>query len=529
MRKILSIIMCICILSAFSGCKKTVSGGSSSEGYLPEVSVQGEKTLSLLYSYGDSFNPYIAETVANRRLATLLYDGLVKTDNNFESHNLIAESVTIEGKVCTVKLKNVQFSDGSYVTAADVVYSYNLAKASERYSYNFYEVSSVAAQDSKTVVFNLTQHDEYFANLITFPILKQNTSGQTDADGKEIAPIGCGRYYLSENADAFEINKNYYGKLGSVTKIKLINSPDSKSTTHYVEVGATNLYYTDDGNIVRMSGKKTDVNLNRLVYIGVNDSYGALASKEMRYAISAAINREAICSTAYYNNADVAKGYFNPSFKPTNAIQTIESKPNTKIMVENLSKIGYNDLNSDGFYANSFGNAPSFTLMVNSENESRVAAAELIAEQCKAVGIKINVVKCTYEQYVQNLSSGNFQLYIGEVKVYDNMDLSQLVLSGGSAAYGVSDKSTVNTDLPQDDETQPSQEVVIPSDSCRQVLNLYRNGECGISDVAATLLTEMPQIPICYLNGVLFYDSEIKGGVEASNSDIYFSIENYEF
>lgn len=529
MKRFLSLIICACILLAFSGCKKTVYGGSDSEGDLPQSIDVSAKTLNLLYSYGDSFNPYIAETVANRRLATLLYDGLVKTDNNFEPRYLIADSVTTDGKVCTVKLKNVQFSDGSYVTASDVIYSYNLAKESERYSYNFYEVSSVAVQDDKTVVFNLNCCDEYFVNLITFPILKLNTSGKTDADGKEIAPVGCGRYCLSENGESFVINKNYYGKTGSVTEIKLINSPDSESTTHYVEIGATQLYYNDDGNIVRMSGKKTEVNLNRLVYIGINDSYGALASKEMRYAISAAIDREAVCSTAYYNNADVATGYFNPSFKVTDAIQTIESKPNTKIMVENLLKIGYNNLNSDGFYANSFGNAPAFTLLVNSENESRVAAAELIAEQCKTAGIKISVVKCTYEQYVQNLSSGNFQLYIGEVQVYDNMDFSQLVLSGGSAAYGVSDKSAAPTPSPVEDETEVQDEVETQSDSCRQVINSYRNGECGISDVAATLLTEMPQIPLCYLNGVLFYDSDIKGGVEASNSDIYFSIENYEF
>ena len=61
------------------------------------------------------------------------------------------------------------------------------------------------------------------------------------------------------------------------------------------------------------------------------------------------------------------------------------------------------------------------------------------------------------------------------------------------------------------------------------ILESYHTGQCGISDIAGTLLTEMPQIPICYLKGVLFYDSAIKGGVMASSSDIYLNFENYEF
>ena len=130
-----------------------------------------------------------------------------------------------------------------------------------------------------------------------------------------------------------------------------------------------------------MSGKKTEVNLNRLIYIGINSSYGSLQSKEMRYAISSALDRNAICQTAYYNNAIAAKGFFNPYFEATAAVQTIESKPNSKITVENLSKIGYNNMNSSGYYANSSGNNPVFTLLVNSENSSRVIAANLIAQQ----------------------------------------------------------------------------------------------------------------------------------------------------
>ncbi len=542
MKKIICFMVITCLLLGLVSCKKVEDSGSSSQSVVTPSQNDAVQNINLLYSYSDSFNPYTATTAANREISTLLYDCLVKTDNNFDPQPILAQSAEINGKSCIVKLRSATFTDGSAVTANDVIYSYNLAKSCARFSANFYEVTSVSAQDNKTVVFGLSQSDPLFANLLDFPIVKSGTAGVTNVDGKEVAPIGCGRYYLSDDGKNLILNESYYGKIGIIKKINLINSPDATSTSHYVEVGATLAYYTDDSDIVRMSGKKTEVNLNRFVYIGINHQYGTLQSKEMRYAISSALDRDAICRTAYYNNAISANGFFNPSFKAASAVQTIENKPNLKITVENLAKTGYNNMNTNGFYADASGNNPVFTLLVNSENASRVATANLISAQCKAAGIQINVIECTYEQYVDRLTKGNFQLYLGEIQVLDNMDFSNLVLSGGSAAYGVGEaesaaeeaalQGTTQKETDEGTETAENSEVVeetLKEDGCKNILASYYAGECGIGDVASVLLAEMPQIPICYLNGSMFYSTQIKGGVASSSSDIYLTIENYEF
>ena len=534
MKRIFCLVLCIGLIFTLCGCRKNPTDISSGSVINTPMFSNDSKSANLLYSYGDSFNPYTAKTAFNREISSLLYDSLIKTNNNFEPVYVLAASAEMLDKKCTVKLRNAKFTDGSTVTADDVIYSYEIAKESPRYSYNFYEVESISSPDSKTVVFSLKQHDPYFTNLLNFPILKNDSANKTDADGKEIAPIGCGRYVLSKDKLSFKQNQNYYGKKGVIETVNLIASPDAASTSHYVEVGAATVYFTEGDKIVRMSGKKLDVNLNRFIYIGVNDSYGSLASREMRYAISAALDREDICRSAYFNNATAATGFFNPAFKPTQALQTIEGKPNSKITVENLSKIGYNNMNSNGFYANAAGNNPVFSLLVNSENSSRVAAANLIAAQCKAAGIEINVVKCSYEQYVSRLSEGQFQLYLGEIQLTDNMDFSSLVIPEESAAFGVS-KQNAKTDKDDKDkdetpaENSVTEKVEQKKGNCAQIMKKYHKGECGISDVATTLLSEMPQIPVCYLNGVLFYNPAITGGVEVSSSDIYLSFENYEF
>ena len=521
-KRFLCIFLVVVSLVSLIGC-----GDKNDTNDKPNVSnpsnTATKNEINLLYCRSDSFNPYTAVSEINRNLSKLLFEPLVKTDNEFKPVLRLAQKADLKENICTVELKSALFSDGSAVTANDVIYSYNAAKASStQYAHKLYEVSKIEAVNDKTVVFTLTRNDPYFLNLIDFPIIKADSDKLTDSDGVLAPPIGCGRYTLSDNNTILTISNNFFGKKPNISKISLIDAPDADSVSHYVEVGATDIYYTDlsDNAIVRMSGKKADVNLNNFVYIGINSYYSGLSGKYIRYAISSAIDRSEICRNAYYNNAVAATGFFNPVFDGANATQSLNPKADLQITVENLEKIGYNRIANDGSRVNSNGQRPKFTLLVNSENSSRVQAAKLIKKQLAAAGIEITVVNATYEQYIASLQSGSYQLYLGEIKVLPNMDLSPLVLKGGSAAYGVGfENETLNPDgTPVQDKTQSITETAI---------NNFYNSTATLSDVAATLLTEMPQIPICYRKGLVFYDDSIKDGVTVSESDIYFSIEEY--
>lgn len=531
MKRIASFALAAILALCMCACKSTNKENNSSAATDTSSGLVGGRAINLLYTFGDSFNPYSAATDLNRKLGSLLYEPLVRVDNEFVCHKALAESVTLEGAVCTVKLRDTCFTEGTPVRAEDVIYSFNLAKSSSTaYASYFGCVTSVSGSGT-TVVFNLAYHNPYFENLLTFPILKAGSEGGHDEDGVEIPPIGSGRYYLDSNAKRLLQNERYYGKKGDIKEIKLINAPDNDSVSHYVEVGACDLYFTDisDGNIVRMSGKRTEVNLNHLVYIGINSSYGALQTKEMRYAISAALDREAICQGAYYNNSTPATGYFNPAFGETAPVQTLDKRQNLQITVENLGKIGYNSLDGEKYYTNSSNQHPQFTLLVNSENRSRVLAAKLIAEQCAAAGIEINVIERSYEEYCSLLASNNFQLYLGEVKILPDMDMAQLVMRGGSAAYGVGLEPTENAEPSAVEGEQGAQAAAPTATVAENMISGYRGGEVSIADLAGALVTELPQIPVCYRNGMLFYSSDISGEVVASVDDIYYSIADYTF
>ncbi len=538
MRKtIISAFLCLTMLFSFCGCAKEKE--TTIEKAKPvSASEKNNSPVNLLCNTQDSLNPYTAATVNNRNLCKLIFEPLVKADNNFKPVKRIAKSVKISGKKCTVKLIDAVFSDGTPLTASDVIYCYNSAKNSSGiYKSHLYEVTSVSSPYSDTVVFNLSKNDPYFANLLDFPIFKANSENRKNSDGVTKPPIGCGRYVPNDGKTALTLNNKFFGKKGEIKKIVLINAPDSDSESHYIEIGATEMYYSDlkDGKVSRMSGMRVNVNLNNFVYLGINLKSKELHNRDFRYAVSSALDRKSICQTAYYNNALPATGYFNPMFTDVSAVQTIKETADSEIIVENLKKIGYNKKDSDGYYVKDGENRHSFKLIVNSENRSRVEAAKLIAVQLKNAGIAVNVSEEPYKQYLSSLKHGYYDFYIGEISVLPNFDMSELVIAGGSASYGVA--KTVKNDKDKDkdkdknkDKDKKNKKYIKENTptAVYKIMTEYDKGLASISDVAGTLLTELIQIPICYRQGLFFYQDEISSGVISCESDIYFSVENYK-
>ena len=527
------------MLLLLSGCRSNTDSTSSS---LPNdgtsVSASKRDYLTLLYSASDTFDPYTAATESNRQLCKLIYEPLVKLDNEFNVNYGLAEKVELKDKVCTVTLKDLSFSDGSPLTEEDVVYSFNLAKkSSTEYAYKLYCAESAAVIGARTVNFKLTKADPYFTNLLDFPILKKGSEKATTSDSVALPPIGCGRYKIDDSLTKLVLNEKSLSNPSaySIKEIRLINAPDSESLSHYVEIGAADMYYSDisDGNILRMSGKKVNININHIVYIGVNQSYGDLAQNELRQAISAGIDRTSVCRDGYYNNAVAAAGFFNPLWKPVKSVQNIETAANQEITIENLEEIGYNSVDGNGIRKKSGGTRLQFDMLVNKENRTRVATARLAAQQLAACGFKINVIEKSYADYTAALSSGNFQLYFGEVALTPNMDLSSLVTEGGSAAYGVKKPQVSDSQASSDPENVSEAESAVPTEfasaTAAELIDGLYSGKNTVADIASVLQTEMPIIPVCYRTGVLFYNENIENVNNSSASDIYFSIESYKF
>ena len=187
-----------------------------------------------------------------------------------------------------------------------------------------------------------------------------------------------------------------------------------------------------------------------------------------------------------------------------------------------MEEIGYNKLDNSGYRYNANGKSLEFSLLINSENVSQQEAAKLIVSQLREVGIRVTVRALAYDDYLKALSAKSFQLYLAEVKINNNFDLSELVLPDGSCAYGI----PASADSSEEDNTEDDNQSTAYGNDLSELIKRYRGGTVSLSEVVSAVGAQMPFIPVCYRSGVLFYSNEIGEITNASNDDLFMSLEN---
>lgn len=540
---LLSVLMVV-----LSGCKtedltdNTLSSNSDSE-YVTAASSQ----ISMLYSSKDSLNPFTCKTNQNRILTQLMYDSLIVLNNSYQPEYNVALSAEYKDKILTVKLKNFKFSDGATVTAQDVVFSFETSKnGSTTYASSFKYVSSVTAHDNSTVVFKLLRNDPYFVNLLTFPIIKYGTDSLKDSDNRELPPIGCGRYVMNVENKTLTPNTYYSDGDFKIKTINLVDAPDSESVNQTVSTGAVDYFFTDlsDNVIPKMNGTSSDVYQSRLVFLGINSDSARLSNTYFRQAVSAALNRKEICSTAYFSKATPAKGPFPSSWKETENFQTIETISNEETVINNLSLAGFTQKDDDGFYLQKNGMPITITLLVSSDNTCRFSAANMIKSDLESAGIKVNLKAVKETEFKTLLKNGSYDLYLSEIRFENNMDLGGLVniksadaLSGAqsnsqlqsfNAVSSVSSPSSVISDSSAGSSitSNTSSDTPVITLTSIQAYNGFYSGIYTVQDIITAFTAELPVIPVCFRNGLVIYSEKFGSGLTPTVSDIFHGIEN---
>ncbi len=530
-KKILALLLCVltvtlCSCGTDSEVTSTPSDTASSQSSVTKV-------FSLFYSANDTLNPYTCVSKHNRELITLLYDPLVRLNTQFQPEFIIAENIELTGKSCVITLRDICFTNGDKVTAEDVVYSYKLANSENSiYSHQLGSINKMSATDEKTVTVTLNEADPYFVNLLDFPIIKAKSDTIKDENKMLLTPVGSGRYVVDTDNEVLVANDTYFGVKPNISTINLINAPDSDVVKYNLEAGNISIYNTDlsDGTVPSMVGTASTVNINNLVYLGVNLRKTKLSDVKIRYAISSALSRADICKNAYFSYAVSATGLFHPEWNDAKGLQNIQSEQDLQNTVANLKDLCYTNKDTEGFYVDDKGKNISLTLVAYSGNERRLAAARLIAEQLKTVGFKVTLKELNWDDYVSALTSGDFDLYIAETKLTNNMDVRQLVATGGRLAYGIPTVTVKQDGTTADGQQTPQAptETVVKT-AIDQAVDGFYNEDLSLIDIINAFNAEMPIIPVCYRYGLTVCDANLNNSNISSVSDVYYGIANINF
>ena len=357
-------------------------------------------------------------------------------------------------------------------------------------------VSGCSVNSDGDVVFRLYSADADFPALLSFPIVKEGTAG-------EDFPVGVSKYYVSgtwRQGVVLEQNPLYWQEAGSIKKVLLVGVSDPGALGFSLRTGDVDLVYSDlsDPELSNLSAQSAPVSLNNLVYIGINGSRGLLAEPAFRQALSLAVNRDELVQKAYVSRARATMYPLNPDFYRMESIELSAPRDLTRAG-ELLDELGLRQKDDDGWRLR-YGAPVTLRLLVNSENAARTAAAALIAEQLARLGIRVEVVSQSFSQYQSSLAGYNYDLYIGETRLMDNMDFS-LLLNGGALGYAA-----------------PYSEYL--SDLARA----YRATGTGVGTLCEAFSAQTPFIPLVFRQGAVSFERAFQAEILATEQDIFYNI-----
>ncbi len=464
---------------------------------------KGLSEVTLGYYENKSLNPYTTDSPVNRNLSTLLYDGLYMLDEKYMPQPVIAESSERTTNRLSVTLKkDIYFSSGSPLTASDVAYSFNIAKTSPYYSMRLEDFTAAAA-GTDSVIFTTVSDNPYAESCLTFPVIQAGTATNE-------YPVGSGRYVLQSNNNTkfLAVNENSVrSELMNTERIVLTPITSDKSELYLLQTGDLTYFFDDlsEGRYTKIGANMQRVPLNNLVFLGINSNSAMMQDKALIKAISLSIDKTTISESAYSGMCRATDTPFNPDWHAVSVLQAQQSSFSSLKAAQALEDAGYVYAYSNNKYRSKDFRFLEVRMIVNEENENRVNCANLIHDSLEDLGFDVRLSILPFEDYSEALYKGEFDLYLGEVKLSANMDLSCFFKEGGSAGYGIDSSSTV---------------ALSYSD--------FSQGKIDITTFTKVFSDSLPFIPICYRDGVAYYSREITFEGEITEYEPFMNIYSWE-
>jgi peptide/nickel transport system substrate-binding protein len=380
--------------------------------------VQLDRIRVALSGNVNNFNNCKNQAGPDAQAMGLIAGFVLRWDRDGELVNELAESLepSADGLTWTLKLRpDATYSDGTPVTADDVVYQYERCKESpSTFKVYINTVTSVEATDATTVEFKMSAPKVIFPQFFAFWFAAIWPKAQVSANEDEFFkhPIGAGPYVLAEGQigdPSFVLEENPTYVLGprAVKTIELIAVPDVTSRALQLVQGQLDYVYNlpPSMNVVDTPEiEKWTHNPGSLYRVNFNLGLPAdhpLRNRDVREAISLAIDREQIVSKAFFGLNQPAQGDA-PSFMDD-------------AVIPNYPNGGKRDLDAAKakLAGTPFKDGFAFTLSTWGERPGYLDAALIIQQNLKDLNIEVTVDNITVGVAFARMTEGNFQANFG--------------------------------------------------------------------------------------------------------------------
>ena len=366
--------------------------------FLSAKAVAGDAFVTSSIAEPSNLIPYLASDTASAEISRLIFNGLVKYDENLKLTGDLAENWEIKngglGIIFHLR-KNVRWQDGELFTAKDVEFTFRQLtdpNTPTPYGADFEKVKSLKVLDDFTVE---VEYSEPFS-----PGLASWGMGivPAHAPGK---PVGTGPYLLKKwkSGQSIELwaNPGYFEGRPNIDRYVYRIIPDQAS--EFLELQTENLDSAvlsplqfkrqTDSDFFKAKYAKYRLPSFGYAYIGYNLKNPLFADARVRKAIGLAVNKQEIIDAVLLGYGKVCTGPFLPdSWAYNPEVKESEFLPQKAKTL--LNEAGWRDSDGDGIVDQN-GKKFSFTILTNQGNDQRRAACEIIQRRLKEAGIEMKI------------------------------------------------------------------------------------------------------------------------------------------
>ena len=498
--------------------------------FASELDIQGMD--STVVDDGMSFNAVHAIT-----------DGLTAVNEKGKTAPAIAKSwdVSDDGKTYTFHLRDAKWSNGDKVTANDFVYSWRkIIKNAGNYAYMLGSEGAsvknadalmelgtnatdeqmatlgVTAKDDKTLVVELENKVPYFTDLMAFPCYFPQNEKFVEKCGKNYGTkpeytISNGAYKMTKwvkgNKATFTKNDKYYDAKTVATKnLEMYLVQDPKTAAQNFDNGKVD-YATINSTLVdKYKGKDTFKTIREgyLAYLICNFKADTTANKNLRHALSYAINRKDLCDNILKDGSQPATG-----FVPA---QLCKSPSGKDFREESGKYVDYDVKKAQEYLDAAKKELGTDTITVDllygtDESPMDTFAEYLQGSFTKLKGLKVNMVATVKKDRIYNReASGNFQIACTRwaPDYADPTTFLNVLASSNSNNYGKWENAQYNSLLKQaQNETD---------------VNKRWN---ELLEAEKVMMDDMPNIPVVQTGTAALQAKNVKGLVHNTVSTPY--------
>ena len=351
--------------------------------------------------------------------APIVQSTLVKytSELSFENDLATGYELSEDGLVWTFTIRDdVYFTDGEKLTASDVAFTLETAKAAQgAVDLNYME--SAAAVDDHTVVITLNKPTSIFLNtLASVGIVPEHAYDE----GYGLNPMGSGPYkfveWKQQEQLIFTANEDYYGGAPAIKNVTVVFMGEDAALAA-VQAGLVDVAYSSatlgttvvDGYRVEAikSADNRGFTLPMLPDEGKTTESGApignnvTCNKEIRQAIAYAIDRELVAEVAL-------NGFARPAYSENDGMPwnnpEVAIETDVEYAKQLLADNGWADTDGDGIVEKD-GVKAEFNCLYPSGDSVRQMVAMASAEQLAQIGIKITVEGSSWDDIMQRMFS----------------------------------------------------------------------------------------------------------------------------